>query len=201
MNSWKIMKNEVILNTVLCLLSGYKKMRDEGSKKEIDGLRYLLGQSIRQYNIPKEKYHISVGAKQRWEELSDDKIENYWYRKQVTCNKLHSPKLYRLYKGSENEGKERILKPGDSFTFRDMFHEEHIIPVKLILNKMINITNNINMSVIKELLESMHMCIILKEEDRFINQELGKTANRTNNFEENVKNIYNKCGITLVPYE
>ena len=193
------MKNEVIIKSIMCLLLGYKKLKD--SKKDIESLSYLLGQSIRQYDIPKENFHISEGAKKRWEELSDDKIENYWYHKRVKCNKLKSSKSYLFYKGSENKGIETVLNPGDFFTFRNMFHEEHIIPVSLIKDKMINNTNSVTESTIRELLDSMHMCIILKEEDRDINHNLGKTANRTDDFKKNVENIYDKRGIILLPYE
>lgn len=199
-NNMLIMKNEVVLDIILCLISGYNKLKVKGCKKDIGGLRYLLGQSIRQYDIPKKNYHISEGAKKRWEELSSDPIEKYWYRKKVECNKLQFPKLYKVFRGSESEGKEIEIKPGGSFIFRDMFHEEHIIPVALILDKMINETNSIDRTAIQNLLENMHMCIILKEEDRDINHYLGRTARRTLDFASNVKNIYDKRGIKLLPY-
>lgn len=195
------MKNEIIIDSILCLLSKFNEVKKAGCKKDIDGLRYLIGQSIRQYDIPKANYHISVNAKKRWEELSDDHIENYWYRKKVKCNKLQSSKFFKFYKGLENKGTEMELKPGGSFTFRDMFHEEHIIPVSLIFDKMIRNISSIDKTKIKELLDGIHMCIILKEEDREITQKLGKTAHRTDKYEENVKNIYNKCDITLLPFE
>ena len=67
-----------LISTIKCILSGYKKLKEEASKKEIDSLRYLLGQAIRQYDVPKENYHISQAAKERWDELSNDYILNYY---------------------------------------------------------------------------------------------------------------------------
>ena len=195
------MKNEIIINTINSLLSGYKKLESKGIKRDIQGVRYLLGQSIRQYNIPIENYHISKCAKDRWEELTNDSIDNYWYRKKVVCDKLQTKKRYKLYSGSRNNGKETDINPGDSFIFRDMFHEEHIIPVSLIMDKMIKEIHGISKKkAIKDLLDRMHICVILKEEDRMINQKSGKTANRTDNFEDNVENVYKKQGITLLSF-
>ncbi len=194
------MKNNIIISTIKCILSGYKKLKEEASKKEIDSLRYLLGQAIRQYDVPKENYHISQAAKERWDELSNDYILNYWYHKQVKCDKLTASKRYKLYKGSEKEGKEVLLHIGDSFVFREMFHEEHTIPVSLIMRELTDDPNISTKKDIKELLNRMHICIILKEEDRDINHYLGRTARRTLDFASNVKNIYDKRGIKLLPY-
>lgn len=192
------MKNKVIIESILCLLSGLNGLKDGDSKKNIDSLRYLLGQSIRHYDVPEENYHISQAAKDRWDELSNDCIRNYWYRKQVKCNNLKFAKSYKLYKGSTNTGTPTSLNLGESFEFRQMFHEEHTIPVSLVMNAL---TNNPKISTkkdIEELLDSMHISILLKDEDRAINAKFGTTNKRSLIFSDNVKNIYNKCGITLL---
>lgn len=191
------MKNNIIISTIKCILSGYKKLKEEASKKEIDSLRYLLGQAIRQYDVPKENYHISQAAKERWDELSNDYILNYWYHKQVKCDKLTASKRYKLYKGSEKEGKEVLLHIGDSFVFREMFHEEHTIPVSLIMRELTDDPNISTKKDIKELLNRMHICILLKDEDRAINAKFGITKDRSLIFSDNIKDIYNKCGVTL----
>ena len=158
----------------------------------------LLGQSIRQYDVPEKNYHISQAAKERWDELSNDCIRNYWYRKQVKCDKLTVAKRFKLYKGSEKEGKEELLNPGDPLVFRQMFHEEHTIPVSLIMNELTGSSKISTMKDIEGLLDSMHISILLKDEDRDINAKFGKTNGRSLIFSDNVKNIYNKCGITLL---
>ena len=192
------MKNRIIVQSIYRLLAGYKKMKAKGCKKYIDSLRYLLGQSIRQYDVPEENYHISQAAKERWDELSNDCIRNYWYRKQVKCDKLTVAKRFKLYKGSEKEGKEELLNPGDPLVFRQMFHEEHTIPVSLIMNELTGSSKISTMKDIEGLLDSMHISILLKDEDRDINAKFGKTNGRSLIFSDNVKNIYNKCGITLL---
>ena len=196
------MKNEAIIKSIQCLLSGYKELqgKEGDNKKEMDSLRYLLNQSIRQYDIPKENYHISVGAKQRWEELCSDNIANYSYHKKVRCDKLQSAASYLFYKGSSKEGTECPLEPRESFTFRGMFHEEHIIPVSFILQKLIEVSD-VSEQTVKGILDGMHICVILKEEDRKMNSKSGRTAGRTGSFAENEKNVYNECGITLLPYD
>ena len=194
------MKNEAIIKSIEYLLCELKSLKNkEANNKDINSLLYLLGQSIRQYDIPAANCHISVCAKQRWEELSNDDIWKYWHRKQVKCDRLKFPKSFNVYKGSANTPVQTTLNPGLSFTFRDMFHEEHIIPVSLIMKKLIN-TSCIKIQTIKAILDSMHVCVILKEEDRRVNKQHGKIANRTGDFSQNEKNIYNTCGIILLPY-
>lgn len=192
------MKNRVIVQSISRLLAGYKKMKAKGCKKDIDSLRYLLGQSIRQYDVPEKNYHISQAAKERWDELSNDCIRNYWYHKQVKCDKLTAAKKYKLYKGSKKEGEEELLHPGGMFVFRRMFHEEHTIPVSLIMNELTDNSKTSNKKDIEKLLDSMHISILLKDEDRAINAKFGTTKKRSLIFSDNVKKIYDKCGITLL---
>ena len=55
------MKNEAIIDSILCLLSEYQNeiVNSKANKSDTDGLRYLIGQIIRQYDIPKKNYHLS----------------------------------------------------------------------------------------------------------------------------------------------
>ena len=192
------MKNRTIVQSIYRLLAGYKQMKAKGCKKDIDSLRYLLGQSIRQYDVPEENYHISQAAKNRWDELTNDCIRNYWYRKQVKCDKLTAAKWYKLYKGSTNAGTPALRNPGETFEFRQMFHEEHTIPVSLIMNELTDNSKTSNKKDIEKLLDSMHISILLKDEDRAINAKFGTTKKRSLIFSDNVKTIYDKCGITLI---
>ena len=73
-----------------------------------------------------------------------------------------------------------------------MFHEDHIIPVSLILKELTGMQNPQAESV-EQCLNSMHICVLLKEEDR----ELSRTKNRTLSFEENVEKVYGASEITL----
>lgn len=188
------MKNDAIVGSILLLLRTYRKLvKQSQNKKDLDGLRYLLGQSIRQYNISPNKRHISQAAKGRWDEISKDNIKKYQYRDVVVCNNLKVPTQYKLFIGANGKGNPTTLNPNTTFVFRQMFHEDHVIPVSLVLNEMI--TNRIvKRQEIKNLLDMMHLCVILKEEDRMI----GRTRNRTLDYLKNVKNVYNPKGIMVL---
>ena len=190
-------KNEAIIKSIIVLLKAYRTFHGQINidKAALISFRYLLGQSIRQYDIPIENYHISQAAFERWEQLSKDKIERYHYRDLVKCNNL--TKLYRFkqFKGASKSGNPRKLHPNGSFVFRDMFHEDHVIPVSLILNELIKI-KTVDENSVKVQLNKMHICIILKEEDR----KLGRTINRTANFLDTINNVYKPKGISLSDY-
>lgn len=76
--------------------------------------------------------------------------------------------------------------------FREMFHEDHVIPVSLIKEKLVDL-NPMNEKEIKELLEKMHICVILKDEDR----KISRTKDRPFDFEETINDIYSDAGIYL----
>jgi hypothetical protein len=185
-------KNEAIIQSIIVLLKAFLPLHSQINidKAALNSLRYLLGQSVRQYDIPLENYHISQAALERWEQLSKDKIEKYHYRDMVKCDNL--TKLYRFkqFKGASKSGNPRKLHPNGSFVFRDMFHEDHVIPVSLILNELIKI-KTVDENSVKEQLNKMHICIILKEEDR----KLGRTISRTANFVDTINNVYKPKGI------
>lgn len=195
-NNVVMTKNEAIIDSIKSLLDAYHALSAQSNKNETDlnALRYLIGQSIRQYDIPLENHHVSQAALVRWKCLSKDKIEKYHYRDQVKCDNLSKPTRFKLFKGASKNGTYRRLVPNNYFIFRDMFHEDHVIPVSLILNAMVSL-NPISRTSIEELLNSMHLCVLLKDEDRHI----GKTSGRTLNFKDIIKNVYNANGITLAP--
>lgn len=187
------MKNEAIIKSIQILLEAFNANKAEGNKVDNGSINYLLGQSIRQYDIPKENCHISENAQARWDLLNVTKgnIEDYHYKKKVTCN-LSKPMCFEFYKGAEKKGESRTITKGSHFEFREMFHEEHVIPVSLIKKKLVDL-NPINEKEIKELLEKMHICVILKDENRIINTMKGRTLD----FEETIKNVYNEAGTFL----
>lgn len=187
------MKNEAIIKSIQILLEAFIANKAEGNKVDNGSINYLLGQSIRQYDIPKEKRHISKDAQARWDSLNVTigNIQDYHYKKKVTCYPS-KPMCVNLYTGAKKEGKPRTITKGSHFEFREMFHEEHVIPVSLIKKKLVDL-NPINEKEIKELLEKMHICVILKDENRIINTMKGRTLD----FEETIENVYKKAGISL----
>ena len=99
---------------------------------------------------------------------------------------------FEFYNGAKKEGKPRTITKGNHFEFREMFHEEHVIPVSLIKKKLVDL-NPMNEKEIKELLEKMHICVILKDENRIISTTKGRSLD----FEETIENVYSKAGISL----
>lgn len=187
------MRNEAIIKSIKILLEAFIANKAEDNEVDNGSLSYLLGQLIRQYDIPKEHRHISKNAQARWDSLNVTKgnIEDYHYRNKVTCNPS-KPLCVKLYTGAKKEGNEVEITKERSFFFREMFHEDHVIPVSLIKEKLVELNPN-NEKEIKELLEKMHICVILKDEDR----KLSRTKGRSLDFEKTINDIYSDAGIYL----
>ena len=190
------MKNNAIIESILCLLKGY-------SVENSDSLKYLLNQSIRAYDILPDHHHLSKGAEDLWKKLmpTTEDIMKYHYQQMVHCkNRSTNVVELHLYTGNNRKTfKTIILKPGDKykFKFRQVFHEEHVIPVQAILNYLVQQdVNTLNAESIKELLdEKLHICVILKEEDG----HLPKIKRESFDYQEIIDKIYEKVAkITLV---
>jgi hypothetical protein len=192
------MKNDAIIASIIILIKEYKALLSlsTSNNRDIRSLRYLLNQSIREYDIPLSNWHISQEALKLWKELTTADIKNYHYRDVVVCDNLSQPCSIGMFKGANKEGEERELFPHDSFLFNELFHEDHVIPVSMILEEIVKL-KTINKKTIIGKLNMMHICIILKEEDR----KIGRTGNRSINFNQVIKDVYNKKDIKLANYK
>lgn len=187
------MKNEAIVDSILCLLRQYRKelTTPKPNKADLSSLKYLINQTIRAYDIPEENHHLSQRANDRWNELSTEDIMKKHYKDKVVCDKLTSPVKYELYNGANKTGSStEITKKG--FEFREMFHEDHVIPVSMIFDEMVKMPV-VDKRSIENLLNGMHMCVLLKEEDRII----GKTRGRSLDFDKTIEDVYTRHGISL----
>ena len=127
------MKNQAIVSAIRELLNAYNALSGNGDCRA-SGLKYLIGQMIRQYEVSKSNCHVSQAAMNRWNEIATDPhIETYHYRDNVKCDCLSVPKKYNVYKGASKLGVTRTLNRGSVIQFREMFHEDHVIPVSLII--------------------------------------------------------------------
>lgn len=179
-------KNDYIIKAVACLVEAYHSL--EGNEAEQEGIRYLLGQTIRQYSVPAEKCHISKAAMELWNELTSSDITNFWYRETVKCDRLESEKILPRYVGSSStpdKDQPIILHHDSTFCFRDVFHGDHVVPVSLILDELVKL-DRITIEKVQAVLDKMHVCRILKSEDRL----LGRTHGRTLDFEQTIRNVY-----------
>lgn len=180
--------NQAVTNAIIALLPTYQSALG----KDANGLRYLIGQLIRQYNIPKNNWHISLAAYNRWNQLTNKYIWNYHYKDVVTCDKLSSSQEYGLYKGANKNINIQKLCRGAKFQFRQMFHEDHVIPVSIIIDELKNL-KVVNVTTVTSVLDQMHQCIILKEEDR----NISRTKGRSLIFQQTINNVYAPAGIII----
>ena len=165
------------------------------------GVDYLLGQILRQIDVPKERKHLSRGAMEKWNALGlDDKnIWEYNYQDWVECN-ISGEIVIEEYIGSSSKSKERKLTGNCGFKFRDVFHDEHIVPINDILEELFKIPKEqLTYEKISEYLDKIHICRILKSEDRNIQPKYNRGCDL--DFERVYDEIYKKCGVTILDFE
>ena len=137
--------------------------------------RYLLGQLIRQLWMPQNHYYVSEKAFKLWNQITDQSQSNFYHREKVTC--FHDNISVWKYKGSSTEHSEDTLNKGDEFIYRDVFHEEHIVPIKVIIDDLLLLSEP-NPKTIKEVLEKeLFVCRRLKREDRSMHNKYRRFKN------------------------
>lgn len=192
------MDNIETLDILIVFVKGYKNNIIEsiidGKLYNIYSCRYLLGQILRQFYIPSERWFISKKVKNLWDKLTKEKIENHHYNDKIICCN-EEPIEVKIYKGAELKFEKRILHKGDKFKFNSIFHEEHIIPVYSIINELCNL-NSLNYANVTKVLEKMAMCRMLKEEDKKLNLNHFKFK-RPNSVEKILIEVYSKVGIEI----
>lgn len=188
------MKNDALIDAILCFLKEYKNeaAKSQPNKEDLEELHYLIGQTIRQYGIPAKNFHLSQGAKDLWDKLSTKNIMDYHYKDIVVCDKLSRTITCESYKGASKTGDSISLSKNSKFIFRQIFHEDHIVPVSLIWEAMRD--NPMNKQSLKKLLDKMHICYLLKEEDR----RIPTTKGRVLDYQKTIDNIYIPARIRLV---
>lgn len=158
--------------------------------------RYLLNQVIRQYNTPWSHYYFSKAAIDLWPKITTDKWLKKFYTDIVTCD-VGSPVKIMKYKGHSNTGVEHIIQPkGDKFRYREVFHDEHMITVKDIIEELLSL-QDISIESVTNVLDKMYKCRMTKEEDRRITLE----SHRGLDLNKVINEIYRPCGIEVVPYD
>ena len=157
---------------------------------------YLLKQTVRQLILPREKCYLSVKAKELWDQITDEEIFNYWYRNSVR-SKNQKELTVPIYSGASKKPWEiRKLNQNDTILFREVFHDDHIIPIRLIVDRLLQL-NYINYENVKNVLKDISICRMLKEEDRLISEK----SKRAYNEREIITKLYrDKYGIILIDY-
>ena len=199
-------RNGLLLDVILAALKGYvetpksKRGNDNDSDRtRNDGqvnFSYLLGQSIRQWQIPKENWHLSKSAKYVWEYMQAERVGKNTtmpmaYKEQFIC---HQERPIPRFAGTKKQFGLLIIENTKAFTtskkgkispkkyvFNDIFIAEHTIPVSDIKDALeqcyLSHKSAIETKGIKTirkdvelLLNKIHITQMLKIEDRRINR-------------------------------
>ena len=192
------MKNKYVVESLMVLLKGYKAMYGDGShakenplKKDLSGIVYLIGQTIRQYKPAPEKIHVSVKAYELWNRLTDNtSLDICDYDEKIECTNIPEGETVDCdqYSGSSNDSTKLALKRGETFQFNNLFHSDHIVPVCLIRDELIAM-ETIEERAIIAVLDKMHIAKLLKGEDRSV----GRTSGRTLDYKQVIRDIYEKA--------
>lgn len=195
-------KHNKVLDIIINLLDGLRSggdLRDDfgGEDLVLNDCSYLLNQSIRQYKIPQCHYFVSKKAFELWSKIRSDSIFNYWYRKKVVKN-VEGEVFINKYRGGEKEpySKNYKLKYGETFTFNDVFTDEHIVPVNNIIKELINLPV-INYESVKNVLDKIYICKVLKEEDR----KIANKKSRSLDYREVLAFDYFDVGIEIKDFD
>jgi len=127
---------------------------------------YILNQLLRQIKIPKDNWYVTYKADTLWQQLTKDKMDSYKYKNKVTLTR-NKELTVETYKGNSKKPSIRHLSQGDSFDFREVFHDEHIIPIKVIIDQLLKL-DPINYDSVVDILSKISVCRMLKTEDRSI---------------------------------
>lgn len=197
------MQQNKILDIIINLLSGIKNKNsiieefEDETQMTLSGASYLLNQTLRQYNIPKNHYFISEKAFELWDKISTDDILKYSYRDKVTKNTNDNVSIDK-YKGGEKDPyqKQATLNKGESFIYNDVFTDEHIVTVSDIIKEMLNLPTYDYLSI-TEVLDKMYICKMLKSEDRMIKNK----SKRSTDYKEVIHRDYLSVGIKLKDFD
>lgn len=195
---------DIIIEFVKAIKNTPKTNKDEAYFYMNDGknilwnAKYLLGQVLRQYAIKPNHKFISVRASKLWKEITDEEIDNYYYTKGVPVQR---ETILNLYKGAEKEPSQKdiVFEVGQKFAYRQVFHDEHVIPIDTIINKLCEL-ENANYENVQKVLDNIYMCRMLKSENIKLNN--GNKRKRKENVIDTIEDIYiKKNDIQIVDWE
>ncbi|MBO5852009.1 MAG: hypothetical protein J6R29_06735 [Clostridia bacterium] len=191
----KITKDVTVLDIIIAFVKGIKETGDDcylyDGKNRLWGAKYLLGQILRLYEIKDcTNKFISVEAKSLWNKLTDEDIKNYHNSKIVHVKKDVCLTL-GTYKGASTKPTEKEFVKGSTFKYREIFHDEHVIPIGNIIDKLTGLKEDeLTYENVQKILDNIYVCRILKSE----NAELNKVAKTKRPWEviETIEEIYIK---------
>ena len=198
----KTEKNE-IFDLIITLTKGIQnkdnavKCKFRNDDYKLNACTYLLGQVLRQYSKNGGRIYVSEKAAEKWKLLSGHEMNDYWYRNTVTCDgeafKNSEVVEECLYKGNSNTPEKLCFKKGNKFSFREIFHDEHIIPIASIIEDLTNLKgDDLNYDNVEKVLANLCLCRILKSEDRSIKSRYARPKCLIKAYEEAYQKVNDK---------
>lgn len=203
-----IKNNETISIIRSLVIASRRKTR--GSSKRFDQLtddnglyncEYLLGQTLRQYNLPMSQKHISQAFKDLWESITSYDCNRIEYDMRFQCDRLLDDKQVNAYAGNSTQPKKGklILKPGGKYKYNSIFIDEHIVPISIIKKDLFSLCDRDELSddSIQAVLNKIHICKITKDE----NARIISSSNRSSDYRNVIDNDYKNAGITVLNWD
>lgn len=153
-------------------------------RKKTKSIKYLIGQTIRQYKIPEENWYVSKEALSLFEKITEKRnIGDYTYQDKITVQQKIE---VGIYNGNKKDPSVRTLNKGEKIPYNSVFHDEHTIPVQRFVEDLLYMKKTIDSEKIKKKLDTIYICKILKKEDR----KIPNSRKRQGDFKIIVDTIY-----------
>ena len=208
-------RNGLLLDVILAALKGFVETNCAGKDDDSEDARrsgtinfsYLLGQSIRQWQVSIDNWHTSRSAMEVWHLLGgvvehgvmvvDIKREKIpcGYKEQFICKQPKIEKIPRFEGTNKKYGsiKNLLISAGAPYVFNNIFIAEHTTPVSDIKDALVACYRILKeegqlkelRSQVLNILGKIHITQMLKIEDRRINNN----SSRVKEIEKNKKAI------------
>lgn len=183
-------QNIAVVESLLPLINMYKMVKDNPGTN----YKYLINSIIRYYIVKEENIHCSEAFLETWKSITDKEVYGF-FQERITCK--YDNVNVRKFKGSSNAYTDVVLNKGDKITWNKVFHYEHVTTVHDTMNALLEV-ENLTVEKAIEILDTIHICRITKEEDKRINNLGGCKNHREGSYEDIVKNVYERAGIKFV---
>ena len=185
---------------IIALIEGAKNGKGRydrcigGQNITLYNCKYLLNQVLRHYKVPDERIHISVKAYDLWNKLTVEDIKGYEYAEIIPTDKAQAYLMLDIYKGSSTAPYKTIpAKGAKGIKFNDVFTLEHMVPIRVIVDELLNL-NPLDPVEVRHVLDKIHLCRVLKEEDH----RLKPKSKRPNTFQDVIKKVYIPAGVDII---
>ncbi len=137
-----------------------------------------------------------------WSEITNDEvmIKDYHYTNPV---EVKNEITLNVYKGASNTPESIKYSNGGKVQYRQVFHDEHVIPIAVIIDRLVKLDNESALTPqnVRSVLDGIYICRMLKDENVKLGSKGYKTKRRET-LKETIEEIYIKeCGIEIVDWD